>query len=168
MLSEDTHVRQIEGEPKRRWFSDYYFDLIVWLESQESGLVPKIPSINRAEGRESHMVRKIRSIYGTEGQEEKPDRIIGFQLCYDKPGHERALTWTEAAGYTHHHVDTGEAGPKSKRTPLLVADSEFEQMKIAELFREDSVQIDQRIAQLVYEKVSQYQPSIGPDKSHSY
>ena len=30
MLTEYKKVRQIEGEPKRRWFSDDFFDLIVW------------------------------------------------------------------------------------------------------------------------------------------
>lgn len=32
MLEEVLNLRQIEGEPKRRWFSDDYFDLIVWFE----------------------------------------------------------------------------------------------------------------------------------------
>ncbi|MBD3305737.1 hypothetical protein GF339_05090 [candidate division KSB3 bacterium] len=36
MLQEYTQVRQIEGEGKRRWFSDEYFDLIVWYDSDET------------------------------------------------------------------------------------------------------------------------------------
>ena len=35
MLKEYTHVRQIQGESKRRWFSDRYFDLIVWFGEQD-------------------------------------------------------------------------------------------------------------------------------------
>jgi len=35
MLREFRNVRQIEGESKRRWFSDEYFDLIVWLDEKE-------------------------------------------------------------------------------------------------------------------------------------
>ena len=35
MLFERSHIRQIEGEGYRRWFSDEYFDLIVWYESSE-------------------------------------------------------------------------------------------------------------------------------------
>ena len=31
MLQEAEAVRQVLGEPKRRWFSDDYFDLIVWV-----------------------------------------------------------------------------------------------------------------------------------------
>ena len=30
MLKEIQHVRQIDGEPPRRWFSSSWFDLIVW------------------------------------------------------------------------------------------------------------------------------------------
>jgi hypothetical protein len=35
MLREFPNVRQIDGESKRRWFSDEYFDLIVWLDEKE-------------------------------------------------------------------------------------------------------------------------------------
>lgn len=34
MLKEDMQVRQIQGDPQRRWFSDEYFDLIVWFEPE--------------------------------------------------------------------------------------------------------------------------------------
>jgi hypothetical protein len=33
MLQEMCDVRQIEGEGRRRWFSDQYFDLIVWYDT---------------------------------------------------------------------------------------------------------------------------------------
>lgn len=36
MLKELKNVRQIDGEPRRRWFEDEYFDLIIWLEKDES------------------------------------------------------------------------------------------------------------------------------------
>lgn len=32
MLTEIKGVRQFEGEPRRRWFDDQYFELIVWAE----------------------------------------------------------------------------------------------------------------------------------------
>jgi len=35
MLEEVLNVRQIDGEPRRRWFSDDYFDLIVWFDDDE-------------------------------------------------------------------------------------------------------------------------------------
>ncbi|MBI4350439.1 MAG: hypothetical protein HY550_03275 [Elusimicrobia bacterium] len=36
MLKEAKNVRQIEGEPRRRWFADQYFDLIVWFDKDDS------------------------------------------------------------------------------------------------------------------------------------
>ncbi len=33
MLKEIQNARQIEGEPKRRWFSNRFFDLIVWFKN---------------------------------------------------------------------------------------------------------------------------------------
>jgi hypothetical protein len=36
MLKEVKNVRQTEGEPRRRWFDDEYFDLIVWFDKDDS------------------------------------------------------------------------------------------------------------------------------------
>ncbi len=33
---EAKNVRQIKGDPPRRWFSDSFFDLIVWLDTDNS------------------------------------------------------------------------------------------------------------------------------------
>ena len=119
MLTESEHVRQIAREPKRRWFSDEYFDLIVWLG-------------NRRE-------------------------IIGFQLCYDKLGDERALTWKKETGYAHHRVDAGERGRVSgKATPILVTDGDFNHTAIAHVFKERSAQIDKKVSRFVYNKLLQY------------
>ena len=38
MLKEVSYIRQIEGEPRRRWFEDEYFDLIVWFD-QDGGIL---------------------------------------------------------------------------------------------------------------------------------
>ena len=35
MLREQKHIRQISGEPFRRWFSDDIFDLILWYSSDD-------------------------------------------------------------------------------------------------------------------------------------
>lgn len=120
---------QVEGEPKRRWFSDSDLDLIVCLEPGAS-----------------HSAAAY----------QPADRIIGFQLCYDKGGTERAVTWHEATGYTHSRVDMGETGLKSKRTPVLVSESDFDLLKVAELFRQRSAEIERGIFQFVYEKLVQF------------
>jgi hypothetical protein len=56
---------------------------------------------------------------------ETHDQIHGFQLCYDKPHRERALTWTRTQGYLHTAIDSGETKPTANRTPILVADGAF-------------------------------------------
>jgi hypothetical protein len=38
---------------------------------------------------------------------EKNKKISGFQLCYKKEFSEKALTWTQASGFTHDTIDTG-------------------------------------------------------------
>ena len=106
MLEEKTGVRQIEGEGFRRWFSDSYFDLIVW--------------------------------YLDESQAE----IVGFQLCYDKPGSERAVTWRKNEGFSHNRIDDGERPFSSKMSPVLVADGVFDRDGILERFAEAAHNID--------------------------
>lgn len=49
-------------------------------------------------------------------------RWSGFQLCYDRPARERALSWHAGKGYAHERVDDGEATPTKNRTPVMVAD----------------------------------------------
>ena len=34
MLREIAEVRQIEGEPLRRWFTDEHFDLVIWTDAR--------------------------------------------------------------------------------------------------------------------------------------
>jgi len=127
VLVEHRNVRQIRGEGHRRWFSDEYFDLIVWCESPGSGR----------------------------------SNITGFQLCYDRNGYERALTWTRDHGFSHEKVDTGENRPGSmKSTPILVADGVFDSAGVGERFREASKGIDPDIAGLVQEKLAEYPGSL--------
>jgi hypothetical protein len=118
MLSEIRDTRQIKGEGFRRWFTDEYFDLIVWYDDARS--------------------------------------LTGFQLCYDKQGRERALTWTRAHGFQHNRIDSGEVPGHAKMTPVIVADGEFNASPIAERFKGDSSSIDPDIATLVYETMLRY------------
>jgi hypothetical protein len=65
----------------------------------------------------------------------------GFQLCYDKQSREHALTWTEAAGYTHMGVDGGESRPgRYKGTPILVANGCLDVQSILDRLREQGAE----------------------------
>ena len=84
------------------------------------------------------------------------DNIIGFQLCYDKTKNERALTWQSEGGFHHDRIDDGEVPFRIKRTPIIVKDGVFEKRKIAERFKKESSELDQDLANFVYEKISEY------------
>jgi len=120
MLIELSKTRKHKNEDYNRWFSDKYFDLIVWYDSAKT-------------------------------------MIVGFQLCYDKLGQERALTWHKDRGYTHNKIDDGEGLPgQSKMSPILVNDGIFSKDIIKETFKWESRQIDAKIADFVYETIDRY------------
>ena len=86
--------------------------------------------------------------------------IDGFQLCYDKTGEERALTWRHGTGFSHAAVDSGEDRTgKYKSSPILVPDGRFDGGTIAARFKEESTAIDPGIAGFVFDKL------MGCDKS---
>ena len=118
MMEESSRVQQIPGEPHRRWFSDDFFDLIVWVRDNE---------------------------------------VIGFQLCYDKQGTERALSWSFDAGFHHHRVDTGEWKPPYKASPLLVADGPFDHPGVTDEFIKRSGHIDSAIAEFIRRTLFEYE-----------
>jgi hypothetical protein len=79
--------------------------------------------------------------------------ITGFQLCYDIPGEERALTWHRSKGFSHQRVDDGERQRPYKATPILVAAGSCDYAAISQLFKERSRAIDEKVAKLVLDKI---------------
>jgi hypothetical protein len=80
----------------------------------------------------------------------------GFQLCYDRKGHERALTWTEDAGYSHDRIDDGEGNPTKNRSPILVSDGVFPAAEVLRRFEATSSGIESHIRQFVAQKLREY------------
>jgi hypothetical protein len=82
-------------------------------------------------------------------------KILGFQLCYDKPAAEHALTWWRDEGFSHRRVEAGEDKPGShKGAPILVPDGAFNLKDIAEKFKAAAAEIDPKIAGFVYWKLT--------------
>jgi hypothetical protein len=102
-------------EPRRRWFSDEYFDLVVWQSSR--------------------------------------DGLTSFQLCYDKGGTERAVTWTKSRGYGHFRVDTGEDTPIKNMTPLLVTVGTLAKEPVLARFAKASIPLDPVIREFVLQRL---------------
>jgi hypothetical protein len=84
------------------------------------------------------------------------DTLIGFQLCYDKPGRERALTWKRDKGLSHMAVSGGDTSPLGNYTPILVPDGEFPADMVTRQFLWRSAGIDSWIRDLVMEKIGEY------------
>jgi hypothetical protein len=85
------------------------------------------------------------------------EKLIGFQLCYDKHVGERALTWRIGRGYDHAAIDAGETVPsKYKGTPILVADGAFQHERVAAIFREASVEVPEHIRAFVAQAIANY------------
>jgi len=89
------------------------------------------------------------------------DRIIGFQLCYDKSTKQKALTWLEQEGYRHCRVDEGDNPGKIKSSPVLEMDGYFDREGIRRRFRENKGDIPENIADFVCDRIMHYRPS-GP------
>ena len=84
-------------------------------------------------------------------------RLVGFQLCYDREGETRVLTWTEREGYRHEALDDGDVssgGPK--RTPLLVPDGAFDGEAVSAAFLARARRMPARLRALVHRKLLEF------------
>lgn len=78
------------------------------------------------------------------------DSIIGFQLCYDKPGHEKALSWKLETGLIHEKVDNGESRDGHyKATPILIQNGSYDIEKIRENFLNNAEKVNYDIRDFV-------------------
>jgi hypothetical protein len=90
------------------------------------------------------------------------DRIVGFQLCYDRARGERALAWDDCAGYSHMRVDDGEAiGKPRKSSPILLPDGAFDAHAMRERFVTISAGLPREVAEFVQHKIEEY-PATPP------
>jgi len=82
--------------------------------------------------------------------------IFGFQLCYDKNGRERAVTWLKTKGYSHEIIDSGETSAWDVRTPVLSGATAFPRERVIECFAERSAEIETHVARHVLQKLKDY------------
>lgn len=83
--------------------------------------------------------------------------IYGFQLCYDRQGRERAITWNSEHGFFHNRIDDGDTvGIAHKRSPILVADGVFDAAAISTLFSDICQFIPIDVVEFVSRKLAEY------------
>jgi hypothetical protein len=82
--------------------------------------------------------------------------LYGFQLCYDKGGDERSLTWLHTGVFTHTRMDSGEAGPlDAKATPMPVAGGLYDYDEVRRQFQKRSALIDPKLSEFVLLKLGE-------------
>ena len=64
--------------------------------------------------------------------------VLRFQVTYDKPHNEKALTWRSDSGFACSNVDDGEhdRGGHAKATPLLMSSDQCDQNVVLKLLAE--------------------------------
>jgi len=82
--------------------------------------------------------------------------IVGFQLSYDKPHAERAITWKRDSGFTHTVVDDGARPGKYPETPLLVVDGVFAASRVLRVFQAQAMEIDDAIVHFVSARLIEF------------
>jgi hypothetical protein len=82
--------------------------------------------------------------------------IVAFELCYDKPRFERALTWSGEHGWGHFRVDSGEDTPVKNRTPILASDGSFPKAQVLAHLSEAPTAIDPTVRAFVLTKLQDF------------
>lgn len=87
-------------------------------------------------------------------EDDTAQTIIGFQLCYDKQGYERALTCRNGKITSHAAVEQGETN-QANRSPIMVADGFFDTVMVTEKFLTISKELDEDIKNYVLSTLKQ-------------
>lgn len=82
--------------------------------------------------------------------------ITGFQLCYEKKGRQKALTWNMGKGFIHTAIDDGEGSPLKNLTPILVADGSFAKHEVISGFQRAARLLDPELVKFVLATVETY------------
>ena len=88
-------------------------------------------------------------------------RLAGFQLCYDLPRRERAITWHRQHGFSHNKVDGGALPGRMGATPLLVAGARFPHRLVRERFLKHGATLDAATRKAIVDKMREYGRSIA-------
>ena len=83
-------------------------------------------------------------------------RLAGFQLCYDLPGRERAITWHRQRGFSHNRVDGGGVDGRMSGTPLLVDAAPFPHRLVRARFIKHAATLDAVTRKAIIDKMREY------------
>jgi len=83
-------------------------------------------------------------------------QFVSFQLCYDRLGNERVITWDKERGFAHHRVDDGEASPHKNMTPVLIKEGVFSHEEVIPRFIESSQEISAEVRDFILQQLYEY------------
>ncbi|OUD13896.1 hypothetical protein [Thioflexithrix psekupsensis] len=83
--------------------------------------------------------------------------ILSFQLCYDRRGRERVISWDARHGFEHSCIDDGESMPNRNMTPVFGQDALFSDQHVVQAFENASCGIDPEIGQFVLKQLRAFQ-----------
>lgn len=82
--------------------------------------------------------------------------LLGFQLCYEKDGDQRALRYSSESGYQHEGVDQPEDKPGRSMSAIFVANGALDANALGARFAQDAIEIPARIRDFVVERLGNY------------
>jgi hypothetical protein len=118
VFREISAVKQVPGEPFRRWFSSASMDLFVWTNDA--------------------------------------DEIVSYQLSYNKPRAEKALTWRAGQGFCHDDVDEGSRPGKHPASPILLTDGYFDAEHVLAMFKENAASLDETLKAFIVSGINNH------------
>ena len=84
------------------------------------------------------------------------DRIVRFQLAYDKPHAEKSIEWRTGRGFAHSRVDDGTTSSHHPGSPILISGGAFAKARVVTDFRRRATDIDIKVSLFVLEKLEGY------------
>ena len=88
--------------------------------------------------------------------QEKDGEVSWFQLCYDKYGNQKALTWSREGILSHTAIDEDNEHGHYPMTAILVSDRLLDHRSIFSRFEEASKEIDPKVVAAVQRVLSSY------------
>ncbi len=82
--------------------------------------------------------------------------VQGFQLCYAKADHQRALRWSHDRGYNHEGVDSPEDKPGRAMSAIFIADGVFDPDGIGAKFALASQPLPPHVRNFILDKIKGY------------
>jgi len=84
------------------------------------------------------------------------NRVVSYQLTYDKPHDEKALTWKENEGLLHLGVDDGFRPGKHPGSPLLYRDGNINASKVVSMLNKNSGDLESSIKDFIISGIEEH------------